>query len=516
MSDERHLVLATIDENERPISIRTLGAYAEAAGVRVTLLVLIKELGTIDRPVTFSESEIAQIREFLDREKVTHLGFYLMTASLRPYARLVGSLRAAGYRGVIMGGGVHATLCPAESLVKGADYAVQGPGELPLMMILDGAPPAGIPGLVWRQGEKVVVNETSPDQKLDLDALPYPIFRFDRDWILASGRLRRLTWRLHERHASWDGRYYDMATSRGCVYRCAYCCNVSGAPVRRAGVDHVIGELKSVRKNVPRIAGVNFQDDSFYAGSDEWLETFAARMKAEVGLPFIVRMIPRYVTRQRIELLKSAGLKYVTMGLESSDRVNKTVFNRHETAKSYLNAAKIVLEAGVHLSSDIIIHNPYENEDDLREVAETLNALPRLNWGVVALPLTPFPRTPLYARCVKDHMLRRFSTDAYESMLVVSREEGYLTPRFWLLLNTQVLPQISPALGEKLIRAGPRNAEAARTVERLAGSLARAKKVSEWLRAWIPWAHSALACVSTVVARCRRLWSGRRSNAESP
>jgi radical SAM superfamily enzyme YgiQ (UPF0313 family) len=493
MLPAQHLVLATIDENERPLSLRVLGAYAESKGTRTSLLVLIKRLASFAEPVHFSAAEVGQIASLLKREQVSHLGFYLMTATLRPYTQLVKALRAAGYRGVIMAGGVHATLCPAESLVKGADYAVQGPGEVPLEMILSGQDPASIPGLVWRKEGHVQVNAIAPQQKLDLNALPNPIFRFDRDWILVDGKLRRLTWPLHARHASWDGTYYDIATSRGCIYTCTYCCNVYGAPVQRASVDHVMAELRSLREREPRIAGINIQDDSFYANSDEWLRSFCARMKSEVGLPFIVRMIPRFVTRERVVLLKDAGMHYVTMGLEASDRLNKQLFNRQETAASFLKAARVVLDAGVYLSTDILIHNPYEREDDLREMALTLNALPRPNWGVVALSLTPFPNTALRARCVQDGMLDRFATDPYDSMLIPSRPGGYLTPRFWLLLNTQILARVSPTLGARLIAQGPTHPAAVQTVEQLASYLDRTRRITAWLRRRTPWLYAAVA-----------------------
>ncbi len=503
MSSEKHLALVSIDEDARPVSIRTLGAYAESVGIKTTLLIAIKQLARIGQPVVFSSREVNQVRSWLEGEKVTHVGFYLMTASLRPYAQLAKALREAGYRGVIMAGGVHATLCPAESLVDGADYAVQGPGELPLQLILDGADTASIPGLTWRRNGEVVVNDQSASQKLDLDTLPHPIFRFDKDWLLVDGRLRRLTWALHRKHATWGGRYYDMLTSRGCVYRCAYCCNVNGAPVRRASVDRVMGELRSVRERAPGVAGINFQDDSFYTGSDEWLEAFCSRMKAEVGFPFIVRMIPRYVTGERIERLKSAGLEYVTMGLQASDRVNESVFNRHETARSFLKAARTILDAGIYLSTDIIINNPYETEEDLRQVALTLNALPRPNWGVVALSLTAFPHTPLHSRGMRDNMLGRFATDPYDSMLTPSRPGGYLTPRFWLLLNTELLPAIPQGLGERLIAAGPRNAQASQTIERIAVQLRRTRRVSGWLSTIVPWLRPAARRVLKEVVRQR-------------
>ncbi len=489
--DQRRLVLATIDEQARPLSIRVLGAYAESLGVRTTLLVILRQLATWGHPIVFSRAEVRRLARFLDRERVTHLGFYLMTASLKPYRLLAKALRAEGYRGVLLAGGAHPTLCPRESLPEEAEYAVQGAGELPLRMILEGADPSTIPGLVWRDRGTLVVNPTSPEQNLDLDSLPFPLFRFDRDHLLVGGRVRKLDWAMHRRHAGWHGRYYDLVTSRGCAYRCAYCCNVYGSPVRRQSVDRVLAEVRHLKEVEPRIAGINIQDDSFYAGSDGWLREFCGRWKSEIGLPFITRLIPRQITPARLKLLKEAGLQYVTMGLEGSDRVNREVYNRKETGDSFLKAARAVLDSGLWLSIDYIIHNPYETEEDLRSVARLLNELPRPHWWIVCLSLTPFPGTLLHARCVQDKSLDRFSTDAYDSMLNPARPGGYRTPPFWVDLITTVLPNVNPALGRRFIDAGPGDSRNAAIVQRLAKWFRAAKRTTTWLRDRMPWLYSA-------------------------
>ena len=94
-----------------------------------------------------------------------------------------------------------------------------------------------------------------------------------------------------------------------------------------------------------------------------------------------------------------------------------------------------------------------------------------------------------------------FATEAYESMLVPSREGGYRTPRFWLLLNSQVLPRIPPALGEQLIAAGPTHARAVQTVERLAAYLDRTKRITSALRRRAPWLYQAATQVLRRVQR---------------
>lgn len=470
----------------RALSIRVLGAYAESLGVRTTLLPIVKPLATMGSPVTFSRREVTEIARFLDAEQVTHLGVYLMTATLKPYRLLAQALRQAGYGGVIMAGGVHATLCPEESLVDGADYAVQGPGEIPLKMILDGEEPGTIPGLVWRKNGGVQANAQSSSQRMDLDALPIQLYRFDQDRVLIDGKLRLHTWKIHRAYGDWGGRQYDIMTSRGCPNQCTYCCNVNRTKTCRQSVDRVIDELKQLREKHPQIEGVNFQDDAFFAGPREWVEEFCRRMKAEVGFPFIIRMIPRLVTPERIELFKSGGCHYVTMGLQGSDRINRTLYKRQENKASFLKAAKAVLDAGLYLSIDVIVHNPYETEDDLREVARTLNSLPRPNWGVVTLPLTAFPRTALYNRFAKDERLDELATDPYDSMLIPSGTGGYLTPEFWLLIMKLLLPAVPSELGAQLVAMDPSSPTDVKNVVRLARRVQRARKLSGWLRRRMP------------------------------
>jgi radical SAM superfamily enzyme YgiQ (UPF0313 family) len=377
-------------------------------------------------------------------------------------------------------------------------------------MIMTGAPAETIPGLAWRQDGAIHVNPQSKGQPLELDRLPFPLLRFDRDWILADGRLRPLDWSMHRRHADWHGRYLDIITSRGCPYRCAYCCNVYGAPVRRSSVARVIAELKHVKDTEPRIQAFNIQDDSFYAGNDAWFTEFCARYMAEIKMPFIARMIPRFATPERIERLKAAGLEYVTMGLEGSDRLNRDIYNRKEDSQTFLRAARTILEADLLLSIDFIMHNPYETEDDLREVARTLNQLPRPNWWIVSLSMTAFPHTAFHDRCVRDEMLDRLSTDPYDAMMIPSRPGAYRTPAFWLNLITVVLPQVSPTIGAYLINAGPRDPKAARIVMQFTWWIRTTKRITTWMRDNVPWFYKAVYRVLKRMSRGRNMPSGMK------
>jgi radical SAM superfamily enzyme YgiQ (UPF0313 family) len=278
-------------------------------------------------------------------------------------------------------------------------------------------------------------------------------------------------------------------------------------------VDRAIRELREVRTRHPEIRQVNIQDDVFFTGSDEWIEEFCRRYKEEIGLRFIVRMIPRFGTPERIARLKDAGLYYVTMGLEGSDRINRQIYRRPETRDSFLKAARTVLRQGLHLSIDIIIDNPWEQEADLRQLAGTLNELPRGHWNTVTMSLTPFPGTGIHERAREEGLLDRFATHAYDSMLTPSREGAYRTPFFWRSLFLKILPQVSPKMGETLIERGPDDPWAARTVARMTAAMDRIKAATFWTHRNLP----TLYGLSTVLLKgLRFIFFRKKSSPEKP
>ena len=139
----------------------------------------------------------------------------------------------------------------------------------------------------------------------------------------------------------------------------------------------------------------------------------------------------------------------------------------------------------------------------MREIATTLNSLPRPNWWVVWLSLTPFPNTALYERAVKDGMLEKFPTDAYDAMLIPTREGAYHTPEFWYKLNARLLPMINPELGKRLIEGGPNDPVAAKTVMRLTKWLLRTKKLTSFMRDRVPIFYN-------VFYRVLRIFTGKK------
>jgi radical SAM superfamily enzyme YgiQ (UPF0313 family) len=212
--------------------------------------------------------------------------------------------------------------------------------------------------------------------------------------------------------------------------------------VRRRSIGNVFEEIDRVLEQYPFTKVLNIQDDSFFLGDDDWLGDFSSRLKGGYSLEFMCRLMPKYVTEKRIDMLYDGGLRYISMGLQTgSERVNYDIYNRRETAQEFLKAEAILSKFGIQRVYDVIFDNPYESEEESIETVKTV-AQCKKPFLVYAYSLTPYPGTAFYERAKNDGWLDKM-TDPYESPFRVTRRDNFTTPVYLrqLLYITTLLPR---------------------------------------------------------------------------
>lgn len=300
----------------------------------------------------------------------------------------------ADFKGKIILGGVHASLCPGEVLERScADAVLVGEGEVALPAWLDSIASGGgaaVPGVYLKggvaggrfSGAPVVVN---------LDEIPFP----------AKDIFYKKVPVLEE--------HYMILSGRGCPYRCTYCCSdalrgVCGGAgyVRRRSVDNVVEELRPWKRR-GRTRLVVFRDDVFTL-SASWLREFAEKYPREVGLPFFCYTYPGALNEERADALRRAGCVFVTMGVQSADeRVRREVLGRPHSNEAALRTARLVRERGIRLSIDHIVGAPDERPEHLDAAARFYNEL-RPDRALVFW-MTYYPGTALFERARSDGTL---------------------------------------------------------------------------------------------------------------
>lgn len=394
------LLLASLQSNTDAIGLKSLHAHVVAHGVDSTLVFLPH----------LNRARLPAVERFLRRQAPDVVGVSLMSSFLPAARLLTAAVRRALPGATLVWGGAHPT-CDPEGSLRHADYVFVGEAEGAFPRFLDaleqGRPVDQVPGLAWLEDGAPRQTAVAPLAR-DLDGLPAPEHHPAGSFVLHRGEVAPLTRRLFRRHARFSGHVYSLATMRGCPYNCAYCCNSvlrrlhgPGAP-RRRSVGVVMDELKLALARHPDLLMVKSVDECFLSHDMAWLEEFARRYRAEVGLPLLCHTAPAHCSDEKLALLKRAGVAWLLMGLQSgSERVNREVYNRKMPPEQFLEAAQRIQRHGIAGLYDVILDNPYETEAEQLQTIALLGRVPR-PYLLQLYSLTFLPGTDLHRRAIAE------------------------------------------------------------------------------------------------------------------
>ena len=188
------------------------------------------------------------------------------------------------------------------------------------------------------------------------------------------------------------------------------------------------------------------------------------------------------------------------MGSKGSDRLNKELYNRVENSENFLAACRILRQYKIKYVIDVLLDNPYETEEDLKDVACTLNKAPK-PFGVNAFSLTLFPGTELCQRAKAEGYYEKFSTDPYEGQTLqtysfltklyrhefdLGRTGKYTTPVPWRKLIYAIAPMAPESTVKRIIEQGVLTPKSIKEINRLYSRYATIVKFGNWLKETSP------------------------------
>ena len=323
------------------------------------------------------EQEVARAVRELDP---THIGIGVLNLVRAHDAYRVASLcrEAAGGAAMIVGGGLHATLCPDEVLDHGFDVVVRGEGEVTFAELIRSGDLKGVKGISYIRNGEVVHNPEMPLVK-DLDDLPLPArdLRSPKaDYSMNRGLMKADTW----------------TTSRGCTGDCSFCSPAvfyrgrwrAHSPARALedlrrieapwvvlSDDHFMGDLARVEELCDRILAAGIRKSFF----------------------FQTRMMP--CDRELKRKMARAGFRMLTFGVEGTsgdktDRYGKPL--SIEATKEFIREWR---EVGAELiNGSFVFAHPDDSREDLLGFGDFAREID-LDFADFIF-LTPYPGTQVY------------------------------------------------------------------------------------------------------------------------
>jgi len=329
----------------------------------------------------------------------------------------------------IIWGGTHPTIRPEECLERGgADIVCVGEGEDTLVELVrrmeNGDDYRLLEGIGLKDNGEIVVNKPPP-LIIDLDKLPFQDYDLENHYVLdgdyvanynygkSANHLSRMTLDVLKRHSRGD--YVTMPT-RGCPFGCTFCVNdtlnkmyVDQPIIRKRSMGNLLEELKEVKKSLPYVDNIYFDDDSFILLKTEEIKEFSDGYKEHVNLPLSVTGItPSTLRRDKLTFLVDAGVKFIRMGLQSANESIKDDYKRNYSNKKVESSAAIINEFKDKMGPpqyDIILDNPWETDENLAESLMFLTKLPS-PYRLGFYSLTFYPETELYDKAKKDGIIK--------------------------------------------------------------------------------------------------------------
>ncbi len=347
--------------------------------------------------------------ESLFKQKIVELQPKLVGFSVySPYvsiARKLTTIVKENSSALVMWGGIHPTLSP-ENCLERSDIVCIGEGEGALedlvLALRDNKDYHSINNLWIRQNGNLQQNPLRPLIQ-NLDAVPFPAYARDSFCFIGSNKITR-------KDAAIVDPILATMPARGCPFSCSFCVNSLLRPIyrglgpynRRRSAANVIAEMKEILA-IPgnKKEQIEFHDENF--GTDEsWLDDFEALYPEQIGLPFKVQYNPKLIKPEMIARLKRCGLHRIKFGIESgADHIRNQIFKRPGKNKEILKLAHQIAQYDVKIRYDLIIDNPYDTEQTLKETIDLLLKLPKpLRFNLYSLQY--FPDYPLTRQAIQD------------------------------------------------------------------------------------------------------------------
>jgi len=240
--------------------------------------------------------------------------------------------------------------------------------------------------LSWRDGDKIVSNQDGDFiDNQGLDKLPFVTDVYKRHLNIKNYFQTSLKYP-----------FIDLFTARGCAWgKCTFCLWPNtihqGAPYRMRSIENVLEELKFIKKELPQIKEIFFQDDM--------LPRIRIREIAKGILKNNLKMIWSGYAKadldlETMELAKKSGCRFLHIGYESANQDILNNVNKGEIVSKMEEFTKNAQKAGIKIHGDFIFGLPGETEETIKETIKWAKKINISDYQFVVPQ--PHPATPYY------------------------------------------------------------------------------------------------------------------------
>ena len=282
----------------------------------------------------------------------------------------------------------------------GADIAVIGEAEETVVELMDALAGdgdlAGVKGIIYRDEKTGEPVTTLPRPLIqDLDSLPWPDYEAMEmdEFVTLYGNTDGggLVYSHHD-----DPRMVPIMTSRGCPFKCTFCCyELVETKYRTRNLDDVMAEIEHLVERY-KINTLFISDDLFSLKKTRLIE-FCERIEPmNLNWQCSIRVKP--VDRDVLTLMRDSGCKTVAYGIESASPDVLLSMKKKITLADINETLKITNDVGLGIGGNLIFCDPAETQ---KTAMESLKWFTENTRYIIRMAMVGFhPGTVLYRDAV--------------------------------------------------------------------------------------------------------------------
>lgn len=301
----------------------------------------------------------------------------------------------------IIMGGVHASSMYKQILENfPVDAIVLGEGEITTPKLVSALeknkPLKNICGIAFKNKGKIHANPRLEFIQ-NLDELPIPKHELFAENIKETGEA-------------------VMITSRGCPFNCIFCSTTQywGRQWRPRSAKNVVDEIEYIVKKVPFVKKIRINDDTFFLDNQRVIDICNEIIRRKLKIRWTGCGRLDVISKEMLLKLKETGFEDIAYGVESGSSKILKVINKKITKEQIKKAIKLTNEVGLNYYIFLMVGNPGETWETVKESARFLSEFENLKIENVGR-LQIYPNTAIYE---------------------LSKKQGIIDDSFWLTNKT--------------------------------------------------------------------------------
>ena len=311
-------------------------------------------------------------------------------------------------------GGLHPTFLYDEIMRNHpqVDFIIRGEGEVPIQELFNvlekGTSVENVEGLVWRKGEKYVVNNGwEPIDDLDSISAAWELINWE---LYRNGTTKEIT--------------AVVQFSRGCPFSCAFCGQWEfWKKYRCRDPGKFVDELEQLNKKY-KVTYFFYADENPAVNQNKWLTVLNEIVERGLDIHMILNLKVTDVIRdsEYLDLYRKAGIVHVDLGMEGVEQEFLDKINKGTTVTDNKKAIELLKEHGIAVTANLFVGDRDETKEKLKKKFKIIREW-NPDFVMPYLPV-PFPWTKLHHE-IKREWIRTFDYEEWDYVTPVIIPEKY-------------------------------------------------------------------------------------------